>query len=217
MMTRETNQQVGLADLLHGHKVVAVIRVSSVDRAVDLAKVLVAAGIRALEITLRTAAACQAIEAVCSQVPEALVGAGTVLSEDDLKDVANAGARFAISPGATPQLYEAASGVACPLIPGVATSSELMRGLEMGYHLFKFFPAQASGGIDVLNAWTGPFPRAQFIPTGGITPANAMDYLALPNVLAIGGSWMVPQAAIEEGDWTTISRLAAGCGALQGG
>lgn len=216
-MIINTNHQAGLTQLLQDHKVVAVIRISAVERAVDLAKVLVDAGIRALEITLRTNVACQAIEAISSQVPEALVGAGTVLNENDLKDVANAGARFAISPGATPKLYEATSAVACPLIPGVATSSELMQGLEMGYHLFKFFPAQASGGIDVLKAWTGPFPQAQFIPTGGITPANAIDYLALPNVLSIGGSWMVPQSAIDSGDWTTISGLVAGCRALQNG
>ena len=204
-------QNPAIMESLKNSPVVPVIRVSSVDRAVALAKILVEAGLRTLEVTLRTDAACDAIQAIASEVPGALVGAGTVLNQADLDRVSQAGAHFAVSPGATPALYDAAMQAHCVLIPGVATSSELMLGMEHGYSLFKFFPAKAAGGVDMIKAWAGPFPSARFMPTGGITPANARDYLNLANVIAIGGSWMVPDDAVEAADWIRIKGLAEAC------
>lgn len=197
-----------IIDTLSSVGVVAVIEVSSVDRAVALAQTLAKVGGPCLEITLRSAAAVDAIRAIVDAVPNAVVGAGTVMNPQDLDRVTEAGAQFAISPGATPALYAAASKDHCPWIPGVATASELMVGHAHGYALFKFFPAQAAGGMDLLKAWSGPFPTARFIPTGGVNETNASQYRALANVVAVGGSWMVPKAAIEDRDWAQIEALA---------
>lgn len=197
--------------------VIPVIRIESSERAVDLARTLVDAGLSMLEITLRTPAALEAIERIASEVPEAVVGAGTVLSASDLNRVARAGARFAIAPGCTQTLYRESSDMPLPLIPGVATISEVMLGMEHGYEHFKFFPAEAAGGTAMLKAWAGPLPQARFVPTGGITIDNAPSYLALSNVLAVGGSWMVPEDAIEAGDWTRIAGLARACAGLRVG
>ncbi|TVS11715.1 MAG: bifunctional 4-hydroxy-2-oxoglutarate aldolase/2-dehydro-3-deoxy-phosphogluconate aldolase [Wenzhouxiangella sp.] len=200
-----------VGSLLGTCPVVAVIRIDSAGRAVDLARTLVEAGLYALEITLRTPAACAAIERIRAEVPEANVGAGTVLNPHDLERVTRAGARFAIAPGCTGTLYRAAVDLPLPLVPGVATASEIMRGLEQGHECFKFFPAQAAGGAELLKAWSGPFPNARFIPTGGVTVDNAPRYLALANVMAVGGSWMVPEDAIAAGDWERIAGLARAC------
>ncbi len=197
--------------------VVAVIRIESAEQAVDLAQTLLSNGVKALEITLRTAAAIDAIRRIREALPDALVGAGTVLDATDLARVENAGARFAIAPGATDELYRAARNVELPLITGVATASELMLGLAHGHRYFKLFPAEAVGGLPLLKSFLGPFPQARFIPTGGITPANAPDYLAQPNVIAVGGSWMVPEAAMAGQDWGRIAELARQCGALTQG
>ncbi|TVQ39038.1 MAG: keto-hydroxyglutarate-aldolase/keto-deoxy-phosphogluconate aldolase [Wenzhouxiangella sp.] len=197
--------------------VIPVIRIESSERAVELARTLVDAGLSMLEITLRTPAALEAIERIASEVPEAVVGAGTVLSASDLNRVARAGARFAIAPGCTQTLYRESSDMPLPLIPGVATISEVMLGMEHGYEHFKFFPAEAAGGTAMLKAWAGPLPQARFVPTGGITIDNAPSYLALSNVLAVGGSWMVPEDAIEAGDWTRIAGLARACAGLRVG
>ena len=195
--------------------VIAVIRIESAERAVDLARTLVDAGLSALEITLRTPAACEAIRLISTEVPEAVVGAGTVLNAQDLEQVAQAGARFAIAPGCTEALYRASASTGMPLVPGIATASEIMAGIEQGHDCFKFFPAQAAGGVNLLKAWSGPFPAARFIPTGGITIDNAPSYLALASVPAVGGSWMVPEEAIAAGDWSRISRLARACQSLK--
>lgn len=194
--------------------VIPVIRIESADRAVDLARTLADAGLVNIEITLRTPAAYSAIERIRVEVPEAVVGAGTVLNADDLERVAGAGARFAIAPGCTDALYRAAADSSLPLVPGVATASEIMRGLEHGHRAFKFFPAGPAGGAALLKAWAGPFANVRFIPTGGITIDNAPSYLALANVIAVGGSWMVPEDAIGQGDWTRIAALARACRAL---
>ncbi|MFP4335869.1 MAG: bifunctional 4-hydroxy-2-oxoglutarate aldolase/2-dehydro-3-deoxy-phosphogluconate aldolase [Wenzhouxiangella sp.] len=194
--------------------VIPVVRIESAERAVGLARTLVDAGLSTIEITLRTPAACAAIARIRAEVPEALVGAGTVLNGDDLDRVSEAGARFAIAPGCSDALYQAAANTSLPLLPGVATASEIMRGLDHGHEIFKFFPAQSAGGISLLKAWAGPFPKVRFVPTGGITPANAPDYLRLGNVLAVGGSWMVPEEAIAVGDWAQIAALAQACAAL---
>lgn len=173
-----------------------------------LARVLLASGIRTIEITLRTPAALDAIRAVAKAAPEMIVGAGTVLSIDDLEAAIEAGARYALSPGGTPKLLKAARNASIPFIPGVATSSEIMRGLDLGYRCFKFFPAEQMGGVAALKALAGPLPNALFCPTGGVTPEKAASYLALANVRCVGGSWIAPADKIKAGDWAGIETLA---------
>jgi 2-dehydro-3-deoxyphosphogluconate aldolase/(4S)-4-hydroxy-2-oxoglutarate aldolase len=188
--------------------VVPVLSISRVEDAVPLARALVAGGLPVLEITLRTEAAIGAIRAIHEEVPEASVGAGTVLNARHLSAVEAAGAGFAISPGATDALYSAASDARIPLLPGIATASELMHGLELGYERFKFFPAESSGGVATLKSFAGPFAQAKFCPTGGIDVTKAPVYLALSNVITVGGSWMVPADALAAGDWSRIEKLA---------
>lgn len=187
--------------------VVPVLAVSDLDDAIPLAETLVAAGLPVLEITLRTPVALDVIRRMRT-VPGAIVGAGTVLTRHDLFAVQDAGASFAISPGGTDALYAAAKDASIPLLPGIATASELMRGLEHGYNRFKFFPAESSGGIAALKAFTGPFAHVKFCPTGGIDAAKAPGYLALPNVITVGGSWMVPGETLRAKDWACIHDLA---------
>lgn len=200
--------------VLRAAPVVPVIAIDRLEQAVPLARCLVEAGLHVLEITLRSAIALEAIRRVASEVPQAIVGAGTVLDAVDLAAVEAAGARFAISPGATESLYDAAECSAIPLIPAVATGSELMRGRERGYRRFKFFPAEAAGGIAMLKSWAGPFRDVAFCPTGGVDAAKAPSYLALPNVITVGGSWMLPAAALEGADWKTIGDLARAAAGL---
>jgi 2-dehydro-3-deoxyphosphogluconate aldolase/(4S)-4-hydroxy-2-oxoglutarate aldolase len=188
--------------------VIPVMVIEKVEHAVFLAKALIAGGVRVLEITLRTAAALDAIEVIRRDVPEALVGAGTVTSAEDLAAVIRAGAMFAISPGLTPGLLDAGIKSEIALIPGIATVSELMVGMEHGYDHFKFFPAQAAGGVAALKAIAGPFPKITFCPTGGISPDNYREYLSLKNVACVGGSWLIPAGAVERGDWDAITRMA---------
>lgn len=204
-----------LDEILKKAPVLPVIAIERLEDAVPLARALVAGGLPVLEVTLRSAVALDAIRAITFDVPEAIVGAGTVLHPDDLKRVADAGARFAISPGATERLYLAGESSPVPWLPAISTASELMRGLEHGREVFKFFPAEAAGGVAALKAFAGPFPRARFCPTGGIDPASAPRYLALPNVLTVGGSWMLPKTAIQSGRWDEIERLAHEAAILQ--
>lgn len=194
--------------LLARAPVIPVLSIARVEDAVPLARALVDGGLPVLEVTLRTEAAVGAIRAIGENVPGAIVGAGTVLTARDLSAVEAAGATFAISPGATDALFAAAADARIPLLPGIATASELMHGLELGYQRFKFFPAEASGGIAALKSFAGPFAQAKFCPTGGIDAAKAPGYLALPNVITIGGSWMVPADALASGDWPRIANLA---------
>ena len=194
--------------ILRRTPVLPVLAIERLDDAVPLARALVDGGLPVLEVTLRSDVALEAIRRIVDEVPDAIVGAGTVLSATDLDAVARAGAVFAISPGATDALYEAAAGIAMPWIPAVATASELMRGLEQGHRRFKFFPAESSGGIAALKAFAGPFPQAKFCPTGGIDAASAPRYRALANVITVGGSWMVPKDALASRDWDRIRTLA---------
>ena len=194
--------------ILRRAPVLPVLAIERLDDAVPLARALVDGGLPVLEVTLRSDVALEAIRRIVDEVPDAMVGAGTVLSAADLDAVARAGAVFAISPGATDALYEAAAGIAMPWIPAVATASELMRGLEHGHRRFKFFPAESSGGIAALKAFAGPFPQAKFCPTGGIDAATAPRYRALANVITVGGSWMVPKDALASRDWDRIRTLA---------
>ena len=197
------------AAVLGAGPVLPVIVIHDADDAVPLARALLAGGVTVLEVTLRTPAAVEAIRRIAGEVPEATVGAGTVLAAADLEAVEDAGGRFAISPGLTPGLLAAADSGGIPLIPGVATASELMTGLERGYDHLKFFPAEASGGVRALKAISGPFPQVTFCPTGGISPATYREYLALETVACVGGSWLVPAEAMKEKDWPRITELAA--------
>ena len=194
--------------LLSDSPVVPVLTIEQLDAAVPLARALVAGGLNVLEITLRTACAKAAIERIAAQVPEAVVGAGTVTRAEDFNPLKDLGARFAISPGATPALYEAAAASGLPFLPGVASASELMQGLVQGHDCFKFFPANAIGGVVALRALYGPFPNARFCPTGGITEETLRDYLSLPNVVAAGGSWFAPAADVAAGRWQLITERA---------
>ena len=195
--------------------VIPVLAIDRIEDALPLCRALVDNGLPVLEITLRTACALDAIALVARELPHACVGAGTVLSATDLANVADAGARFAISPGATDTLFNAAKTSAVPLIPGIATASELMRGMEHGWRRFKFFPAESSGGIAALKGFGGPLPMARFCPTGGIDAAKAPAYLALPNVACVGGSWMLPADAVTAGDWARIGALASVAASLK--
>lgn len=204
-MTTTIEDPLALAD---AGPVIPVIVLQREADAVPLARALVMGGLPVLEITLRTACALDAMRAIAREVAGAIVGAGTVLTPADLAAVADAGARFAISPGATTTLYAAARHASIPWLPAVATASELMLGLEQGYRRFKFFPAESSGGVAALKAFGGPFPQARFCPTGGIDAAKAPAYKALANVITVGGSWMLPKAAIDAGRWDEIEALA---------
>ena len=185
-----------------------VIVIDHVEDAVPLARALVAGGLPVLEVTLRTAAALEGMRRIAAEVSGAVLGAGTVLTPSDLDASAAAGCTFAISPGATPALYQAAEASPIAWLPAVATASEVMQGLAHGHQRFKFFPAVSSGGVGALKGFAGPFPQVRFCPTGGIDAANAPDFLALPNVGTVGGTWMLPKDAIASGDWARVERLA---------
>ncbi len=188
--------------------VVPVLVINDVEHAVPLAKALIAGGIRVLEVTLRTNSAIEVIAKIAREVPEAIIGAGTVTTREQLKQVTDAGAKFAISPGLTEDLLAAGNEGSIALIPGISSISELMKAVDLGYTHLKFFPAEASGGIKALQAIGGPFPDIAFCPTGGISPSNYADYLALPNVRCAGGSWLAPEDALKAGDWARITELA---------
>ena len=200
----------------HG-PVIPVIVLQRVEDAVPLAQALVAGGVRVLEVTLRTPVALAAIERIVREVPEALVGAGTVRTAADAQAAAAAGCRFAVSPGYTDAVGHACRALGLPLLPGVATASEVMQAQDAGYGFLKFFPAGAAGGVPLLKALAGPFPEVQFCPTGGLTPGNAPEYLALPNVPVCGGSWLTPADAVAAGDWARITSLARAAATLRAG
>ena len=188
--------------------VIPVIVLNDVAHAVPMARALLAGGIRMLEITLRTPQALACMEAIANEVEGAVVGAGTVRSPHDAAAAVKAGARFAVSPGYTPAVGQACKDLGLPLLPGVATGSEIMMAQEGGYTELKFFPAMQAGGPAMLKAWSGPFFDVKFCPTGGVTPGNALDFLSLPNVACVGGSWLVPADALAQGDWARIEKLA---------
>ncbi len=196
--------------------VIPVIVLHDVAHAVPMARALVAGGIRMLEVTLRTPQALACMEAIAREVPEAVLGAGTVRSQADAQAAINAGARFAVSPGYTSALGQACRALGLPLLPGVATGSEIMQAQADGYQQLKFFPALQAGGLAMLKAWSGPFFDVDFCPTGGLTPENAPQFLALPNVRCVGGSWLVPADALAAGDWARITTLAVQAKGLRG-
>ena len=202
-MTRLTALQV-----MQDAPVIPVIVLNDIAHAVPMARALLAGGVRMLEVTLRTPQALACIEAIAREVPEAVVGAGTVRSRADAQAAARAGAQFAVSPGYTPAVGQACRDAGLALLPGVATGSEIMMAQEDGFTELKFFPAMQAGGPALLKAWSGPFFDVMFCPTGGVTLQNAPDLLALPNVVCVGGSWLVPTDAMAKGDWALITELA---------
>jgi 2-dehydro-3-deoxyphosphogluconate aldolase/(4S)-4-hydroxy-2-oxoglutarate aldolase len=201
------DSQEKLAALFKSAKVIPVLTIERLEDAVPLAKALVAGGVRVLEVTLRTPVAIEAAKAIMANVPEAIVGIGTILNAGDLARAEALGVKFGISPGATPDLLKAAAASGLPFAPGIATASELMQALAHGFNLVKFFPAERSGGINALRALAGPFPDARFCPTGGIGQANAAAWLSEPNVVAVGGSWLCPAADIRSGNWAGITAI----------
>lgn len=201
-------------DLMQDAPVIPVIVLHDVAHAVPLARALLAGGIRMLEVTLRTTVALACIEAIARDVPEAVVGAGTVRSAADAQAAQLAGARFAVSPGYTHAVGRACHDLGLPLLPGVATGSEIMAAQEDGYTELKFFPAMQAGGMAMLKAWQGPFGDVRFCPTGGVSEANAPELLALANVACVGGSWLTPAEAVVQGDWARITALARAAKAL---
>lgn len=195
-------------DVMQDAPVIPVIVLHDVAHAVPLARALVAGGIRMLEVTLRTPQALACIEAIARDVPDAVVGVGTVRSAADAQAAQMAGARFVVSPGYTHAIGQTCRDLGLPLLPGVATGSEIMAAQEDGYTQLKFFPALQAGGVPMLKAWQGPFGDVQFCPTGGVSPANAREFLALSNVVCVGGSWLTPADAVQSDDWERISHLA---------
>ena len=196
--------------------VVPVMTVDDAAAAVDLARALVDGGLPVLEITLRSGAALDAIARIAAEVPDAVVGAGTVRNARMLDEVVDAGARFAISPGINAPFAAAAAACSVPVIPGIATPGELMLALEHGLDTLKLFPAETVGGVGMLKSLYGPFPDVRFCPTGGIDPVKAADYLALPNVLCVGGTWLAPKEMLAARDWAGVRRLAEQAAALRG-
>ena len=196
------------AQVMTATPVVPVIVVDDVEQAVNLGKALVAGGVPVLEVTLRTEAALEAITALRKEVPEAIVGAGTVCSREQYIQAVEAGSQFIISPGLTPDLLKVGKEYDIPYLPAVATISDILLGLEYGYDHFKFFPAEVNGGVKALKAFSGPLPQIHFCPTGGINEKNFKDYLALDSVLCVGGSWIVPTDLVKAGKWDEITELA---------
>lgn len=204
-MTQKTDL---LVPILKGQPVIPVLLIERVEHAVPLARALAKGGLPAIEITLRTKAALDAIKAVADEVPEAIVGAGTILNARNYEDAVKAGSRFIVSPGVTSEILTAANDSNVPLLPAAITPSEMLRLREEGYTHLKFFPAEQAGGAPFLKAMSSPLAGTIFCPTGGISLANAKSYLSLPNVICVGGSWVAPKELVEAGDWDAIANLA---------
>ena len=215
-MNTATSMHTGtdIREIMRAAPVIPVITINRLEHAVPLARALTRGGLLALEVTLRTPCALAAISAIRDAVKEAIIGAGTLTRASDFTDCVNAGARFAVSPGLTPELVTAAQRTGLPFLPGVMTPSELIAARAAGFQACKLFPAQQAGGIPMLKALGGPFPDHVFCPTGGVTVENAPDFLALPNVLCVGGSWVAPLKEMEAGQWDRIEALAAAASQL---
>ncbi|MCQ8127758.1 bifunctional 4-hydroxy-2-oxoglutarate aldolase/2-dehydro-3-deoxy-phosphogluconate aldolase [Methylomonas rivi] len=206
---------VSINQVMTTSPVMPVMVINQIEQAVPLARALVDGGLKVLEITLRTPVALECIRRIKAEVPDAIVGAGTIINTQTLRQAIDAGAQFIVSPGLTPSLLDEGLSCGVPILPGVITPSEVMRLLEKGITAMKFFPAEAAGGIPMLKSIGGPLPQVTFCPTGGVNPKNAPDYLALNNVACVGGSWMAPADLVDAGDWAEITRRAAGAAALK--
>lgn len=207
-MTSINNWQIMPKDLFAMGPIVPVLVIDKVEDALPIAEALLAAGIKVLEVTLRTPAALDVISTIAKELPEAVVGAGTVTNRLHLQQSIDAGAKFALSPGLTPDLLKAGNESSIALIPGVSSVSDLMSAADLGYDHLKFFPAEASGGVNAIKAIGGPFPNITFCPTGGINLKNVRDYLALSNVACCGGSWLVPSQVVATKNWSEITKLS---------
>ncbi|WP_172962277.1 bifunctional 4-hydroxy-2-oxoglutarate aldolase/2-dehydro-3-deoxy-phosphogluconate aldolase [Hydrocarboniclastica marina] len=207
-VTRANDRQQQLGTIFSSCPLVPVITIQDPDTAVELGRALVAGGLRILEITLRTEHGLGAITALREALPDVWVGAGTITTVDQYQAAVKAGAQFAITPGSTQALLQYGTTATAPLLPGVATLSEILQAYELGYRDFKLFPAEVAGGTAALKSFAGPLPDIRFCPTGGIKPETAADYLALDNVIAVGGTWLTPQDAVSARDWTRISQIA---------
>ncbi|WDE09664.1 bifunctional 4-hydroxy-2-oxoglutarate aldolase/2-dehydro-3-deoxy-phosphogluconate aldolase [Thalassomonas haliotis] len=207
-MTVSKNWQISPKELFAMGPIVPVLVIKNVEDAVPIAKALLASGIKVLEVTLRTPSALEVIRTIAKELPEAVVGAGTVTNREMLQRCADAGAKFAISPGLTKDLLKAGNEGDIALIPGISSISEMMDAIDLGYDHLKFFPAEASGGVKAIQSIGGPFPDIRFCPTGGINPSNVRDYLALPNVACCGGSWLVTDDIVKQKNWAAITDLA---------
>ena len=208
---------MNVLDVMRVGPVIPVLVIEELAHAVPLARALVAGGVRVLEVALRTAPALEAIRLIAREAPEAIVGVGTLTRPEEFTEARDAGARFGVSPGLTPTLIEAARDSGLPLLPGVMTPSDVIAARLAGFRELKLFPAQQAGGLGMLKALAGPFPDVTFCPTGGITVETAPDYLALPNVACVGGSWLTPRAALAAGDWEAMTALAQQASALPRG
>jgi 2-dehydro-3-deoxyphosphogluconate aldolase / (4S)-4-hydroxy-2-oxoglutarate aldolase len=204
-----------IQEILRLAPVMPVIVVKDLAHAVPMARALVEGGLLALEVTLRTPVALDAVKAIRQAVPNAVVGVGTVARAEDFAASKAAGAQFAVSPGCTPELAQAARGAGMAFLPGVMTPSDIIAAKQAGLSALKFFPAKQAGGVPMLKAFGGPFPEIVFCPTGGITPESAPEFLALENVACVGGTWVTPQAALDKGDWAEVTRLAKDACALR--
>lgn len=202
-------------DVMRLAPVIPVIRIDRLEDAIPMARALVEGGLKALEITLRTPVALDAMALIAREVPDAVVGAGTVRTAAQLDAAQKAGARFAVSPGLTPELAQAARASSLPLLPGVASASEIMQATEWGFDRLKLFPAMEIGGPGLAKAFSGPFADVKFCPTGGINVSNALQWLALPNILCVGGSWMLPADKVAAGDWDSVRALAREAASLK--
>lgn len=207
---------LSVLDIMRTSAVIPVIAIDDINHAVPLARALVAGGIRVLEVTLRTAHGLPAIRAMAEQVPDAIVGVGTLTQPREFAAARDAGAVFGVSPGLTPALIEAAKASGLPLLPGVMTPSEVMAAREAGFRQLKLFPAMQAGGVGMLNALAGPLGDVMFCPTGGVSQDNAPQFLACRNVACVGGSWLTPKEALVAGDWERITALARAASALRG-
>ncbi|WP_374536628.1 bifunctional 4-hydroxy-2-oxoglutarate aldolase/2-dehydro-3-deoxy-phosphogluconate aldolase [Chitinimonas taiwanensis] len=207
--------EMNIRDIMRASPVMPVIVIDRVEDAVPLAQALVAGGIRVLEVTLRTAAALESIQAIAAAVPDVIVGVGTVTKPEQFAQVKAAGAGFAVTPGLTDELAEAAKAAGMPLLPGVMTPSEVIAALAHGFDAMKLFPAEQAGGLGMLKALGGPFANVLFCPTGGVTLESAPKFLALPNVACVGGSWLVPKDKVAAGEWHVVTQLAREAAALK--
>ena len=203
-----------LIALLRGQPVIPVLKIDDASKAVPLARALARGGLPVIEITMRTPDALEAIRRAATEVPEAVVGAGTILNAAQFEQAAKAGSQFIVSPGTTSEVFAAARDSSVPLLPGAITPSEMMAALEEGLDFLKFFPAEQAGGAAFLKSLASPFAGLRFCPTGGVTVKNAGDYLSLPNVICVGGSWVAPDDAVKSGDWALIEKLARDAAAL---
>jgi 2-dehydro-3-deoxyphosphogluconate aldolase/(4S)-4-hydroxy-2-oxoglutarate aldolase len=204
-----------ILEIMNTSPVIPVMVINKIEQAVPLANALVEGGLKVLEITLRTPTALDAIKQIKDQVPDAIVGTGTVINLETLKQAVDVGSEFLVSPGVTDSLIDAAIKSGVPILPGVVTPSEVMKLLEKGVTEMKFFPAEAAGGVAMLKSIGGPIPQATFCPTGGVNPKNAVDYLALKNVACVGGSWMAPTDLVDAGNWSEITSLASKAASLK--